>query len=119
MSVEFCYQLPYPPSVNHIYRRTKRGGVMLDDKARSYREEVIYAIGKGHTTLTGRLRVQVDAYMPDRRTRDVSNILKALEDAMTHAGVWKDDGQIDDLRVIRRGVESPGRVVVRVSPIIA
>ena len=91
---------------------------MLDDKVRAYREEVIYVIGKGHTTLTGRLRVQVDAYMPDKRKRDVSNILKALEDAMTHAGVWADDSLIDDLRIIRRGVESPGRVVVRVLPII-
>lgn len=113
----FIYQLPYPPSVNHIYSRTKRGGVMLNPKAKAYREEVIYTIGKGHTTLTGRLMVQVDAYMPDKRIRDVSNILKALEDAMTHAGVWKDDSQIDDLRIVRAGVESPGRVLVTVKQI--
>ena len=31
------------------------------------------------------------------------------------AGVWKDDSQIDDLRIVRRGVESPGRVLVTVS----
>lgn len=113
----FTYKLPYPPSVNHIYSRTKRGGVMLDDKARAYREEVIYTIGKGHTTLTGRLRVEVDAYMPDKRKRDIDNIFKALNDAMSHAGVWKDDSQIDDLRVIRRGVESPGYVLVSVEQI--
>ena len=110
----FMYQLPYPPSVNHIYSRTRRGGLMLNPKAKAYREEVIYTIGKGHTTLTGRLRVNVDAYMPDKRVRDLDNIFKSLNDAMSHAGVWADDSQIDDLRVVRRGVESPGRVVVSI-----
>ena len=113
----FMFQLPYPPSVNHIYSRTKRGGLMLNPKAKAYREEVIDTIGKGHTMLTGRLCVHVDAFMPDKRVRDVSNILKALEDAMTHAGVWKDDSQIDDLRIVRSGVESPGRVLVTVRQI--
>lgn len=115
--IELAYQLPFPPSTNHIYARTKKGGVMLNPKARDYREEVIYAIGKGHTTLTGRLRVVVDAYTPDNRKRDIDNIMKSLGDAMTHAGVWKDDSQIDDLRIVRRGVESPGRVLVTVSQI--
>lgn len=91
---------------------------MLNPKARDYRDEVIQHIGKGHTTITGRIALHVDAYMPDRRVRDLSNILKALEDAMTHAGVWKDDSQIDHLRVVRRGIEKPGRVLVRVSQII-
>ena len=115
--IEFVYQLPWPPSVNHIYSRTKKGGVMLNPKAREYREEVIYTIGKGHTTLNGSLRVVVDAYMPDKRKRDIDNIMKSLGDAMTHAGVWKDDSQIDDLRIVRRGVEAPGRVLVTVSQI--
>ncbi len=113
----FMYQLPYPPSVNHIYSRTKRGGLMLNPKAKAYREEVIYTIGKGHTTLTASLQVHVQAYMPDKRKRDLDNTLKAVFDAMTHAGVWKDDSQIDDLRIVRSGVESPGRVLVTVRQI--
>lgn len=112
--LELMYQLPYPPTVNHIYSRTKRGGVMLNAKARDYREEVIHNIGKGHTTITGPIAVKVDAYMPDRRKRDLDNVFKALCDSLTHAGLWNDDSQIDDLRIIRRGVESPGRVVVTV-----
>lgn len=115
--IEFCYQLPYPPTTNHIYRRTKKGRVFLDDRASSYRDEVIHTIGKGHTTLTGDIRVRVDAYMPDRRKRDLDNLCKALFDAMTHAGVWKDDSQIHNLMINRAGVESHGRVVVTVSQI--
>lgn len=115
--LELVYQLPWPPSVNHIYSRTRKGGVMLNPRSRAYRDEVIYTIGKGHTAMTGDLRVVVNAYMPDRRKRDIDNPNKAILDAMTHAGVWKDDSQIKDLRIIHRGVEAPGRVVVTVSQI--
>lgn len=115
--IELMYQLPYPPSVNHIYSRTKRGGVMLNDKAKSYREDVLHTIGKASVAVTGDLRVRIDAYMPDKRKRDLDNPLKALLDAMTHAGVWTDDSQIKDLRIINRGVEKDGRVVVTVGQI--
>jgi len=38
-------------------------------------------------------------FMPDRRKRDIDNTLKALLDALTHAGVWLDDSQVVDLRI--------------------
>jgi crossover junction endodeoxyribonuclease RusA len=114
--IEFAYQLPYPPTVNHIYKRDKRGRVFMDARAKAYREEVILIIGKGHTTLLSEISVRVDAYMPDKRKRDIDNICKALFDAMTHAGVWKDDSQIKQILINRRGVEAPGRVVVIVTP---
>ena len=113
----FMYQLPYPPSVNHIYSRTKRGGVMLNPKARAYREEVIYTIGKGHTTLCGDINVTVDVFMPDNRKRDLDNVQKAVFDSLTHAGVWKDDSQIKQIIITNCGIEKPGRVLVSVSQI--
>lgn len=113
--IEYAYQLPYPPTVNHIYKRARNGRVFMDERASSYRDEVILMIGKGHTTLTGAIRVTVDAYMPDKRKRDLDNLCKSLFDAMTHAGVWKDDSQIDCLMITRRGIENPGRVIVTVS----
>lgn len=115
--MEISYQLPWPPSVNHIYSRTKKGGLMLNERARAYREEVIYLIGKGHTKLDGRLAVRIDAYAPDRRKRDISNLEKCIGDALTHAGVWKDDEQIDQLIINRKGIETPGRVIVTIKQI--
>lgn len=53
--------------------------------------------------------------MPDRRIRDLDNIKKALLDSLTHAGVYKDDFQIDDLRVVRREVVKGGYVIVHVA----
>jgi crossover junction endodeoxyribonuclease RusA len=39
--------------------------------------------------------------MPDKRRRDLDNILKALLDGLTHSGVWGDDSQVVDLRIVK------------------
>lgn len=47
---------------------------------------------------------------------DCSNIIKMLEDCMTKLKVWKDDGQVADLRVRKFWGESPG-ITIRVEKI--
>ncbi len=117
----YVFELPYPPSINTYWRHVSIKGkrrTLISERGRDYREDVCQHIGKGITALNSRLKVEIEAYMPDRRVRDLDNLPKSLLDSLTHAGVWADDSLIDDLRIIRRGVESPGRVVVKVSPII-
>lgn len=62
-----------------------------------------------------RLEVEVDAYVPDRRRRDIDNIPKALLDSLEHAGVFVNDSQIDRLLVTRKGRRPGGAVVVRIA----
>lgn len=107
--------LPWPVSANRNWRHVGNR-TLLSSEARKYRARVVAQVrGMALQTLTGRLVVSIDAFPPDRRRRDLSNTLKVLEDALTHAGLWLDDEQIDDLRIIRRRPEAPGAVVVRVS----
>lgn len=117
--------LPWPPSVNHYYRRT-RGGMTIGAEGLAYRRTVASTVmvhrakaNAGGAPLSipyaGRLGVTIEAFPPDRRARDLDNLNKALLDALTHAGVWVDDEQIDALRTFRRGVEAPGRVHVHVA----
>ena len=109
--------LPFPPSVNHYYVKTKRG-VFVSKKGREFRAEVIQCI---HDQLglcemiTDKLLVEVVLYPPDKRTRDVDNYNKPLLDAITHAGLWKDDSIIDQL-FNYRGEASPrsGSVFLRI-----
>ena len=107
--------LPYPPQSNHLYT-VVRGRKVLSSKGRAYRKQ-IEAYRPVIGPFTGRIKLTIYAYMPDNRKRDLSNILKSLEDAMTSAGFWNDDSQIDDLRIVRTGVESPGRVEVYIQTI--
>lgn len=98
------FSLPWPPSANS-YWRTFRGRMIISAKGRQYRKAAIAAIQEqapSFQKLTGRVCVVVDAFPPDRRKRDLDNISKSLLDAMTAAGVWADDEQID-LLILRRG----------------
>ncbi len=105
--------LPYPPTMN-TYWRTFRGRMLLSERGRDFRTEVMASIlvnGKPNT-LTGRLRVQIEASPPDKRRRDIDNIVKPLLDALAHAGVYADDEQIDELHVKRGPVVKNGDCLV-------
>ena len=115
--------LPYPPSVNHYWRHVPNRGTLISKEGREYRIGVIGEImlikHLHNFPLEGRLAVLIHATMPDRRKRDIENIQKALLDSLEHAGVYLDDSQIDDLRIIRCGVdpEKKGNVDVIISVI--
>ena len=89
--------LPWPPSVNH-YWKSFRGRVIIGKAGRDYRNSVLQLL-HGHTVFTTKLKVDIVAFQPDKRRRDLDNLLKAPLDALTHAGIWKDDSQIVDLRI--------------------
>lgn len=112
--------LPYPPTVN-TYWRQFRGRTLLSAKGRAYREAVHAAcMGQAVKPVDGRLAVHIVAWMPDNRVRDVDNITKACLDGLAHARVYEDDGQIDDLRITRAGVEKANpRVEVSITRLSA
>lgn len=119
---ERIFTLPYPPSVNHIWRHVVIRGVvrtLLSAEGRKYR--VAAREGITGEPLTGRLAVRVIVYPPDRRKRDLDNVLKSL-DALSQEinkktgkvvfpGVWLDDSQIDILHVVRGPVHREGGYV--------
>lgn len=112
--------MPWPPSANRYYRSPSRGPLagrhMLSEEGRKYRAAVqaLAAAESWPRFAEGmRLGVELEAWMPDRRRRDLDNVLKAALDALTHAGVWADDSQVDDLR-IRRAPAIGGMLKVRV-----
>ncbi|WP_019584703.1 RusA family crossover junction endodeoxyribonuclease [Deinococcus apachensis] len=121
------FTLPWPPSLNSIWRATvvktaegPQARVLLSREGRAYRRAVrdrIRDYGHPRTPPGTRLALTLTACPPDKRARDLSNIPKALEDALTHAQVWADDSLIDEL-IVRRGEVCPrGRMVVQIVPL--
>ena len=72
--------LPYPPSVN-TYWRTWQGRIIVSSPGRKYREAVMtHCSQQGIRPMLGRLHLAAWVHPPDRRRRDLDNVLKALLD---------------------------------------
>lgn len=92
--------LPWPPSVNR-YWRTFRGRMIISAEGRAYRVAVAEQVAAQGAAMhyAGKLVVEIEAWRPDNRRRDLDNLFKAALDGCTHAGVWADDSNIVDLRI--------------------
>jgi crossover junction endodeoxyribonuclease RusA len=97
-------RLPWPPTVNHYYGRTRIGRVYLKKAGRLYRREAAAEFARlGWPRLEGPVGVHMILSPPDRRKRDIDNINKAIYDALSdrrhkgvviHRGVIPDDANI-------------------------
>lgn len=108
----------YPPSINNYYVKTQKG-VFISQKGRKFRDQLIadaYEQLGGMIPLTERVRLEVVAWVPDNRARDLDNLLKPIQDAMLCAKLLVDDSQIDQT-FIYRGAKVPpnGLLYIRVS----
>ncbi len=116
---------PFPPSANTYFRSVPIGNkltkVIISKKGREYIEKVSCIVAsKEIVTQTERLFARYDLYPPDRRSRDIDNFdSKAINDALTKAGVVEDDklirGKIswfhDD------NIVKGGKIVVQLVPL--
>lgn len=94
--------LPLPPSVNHAYRnatingkarRVQRSGVRL------YKAEVkTMALMQRARMLEGDVSLTAMVYFPDKRRRDLSNVIKVMEDSLVGI-TYRDDSQIHRLEL--------------------
>lgn len=117
MSNPINITLPWPPSVNRIWRCVG-GRVLLSAEGRAYRELVAVAVLEQHGSgdpLAGRLSMTIHAYPPDKRKRDIDNLAKASIDAIGSTKlIFEDDSQIDHLSIHRCAVEKPGRLEIQI-----
>lgn len=106
-----------PPTVNHYWARARNGAVYLTAKAKKFKTDVAWCVAsqkpKRHTN-GERLAMKVTLNFATKAKNDIDNRLKGLLDALTKAGVYDDDSQID-LLVVRRGeIVKGGQCVVEI-----
>lgn len=109
--------LPWPPSSNTYWRRNGNR-YFISKRGMDFRKHVLNAC----TGLDGifgsddRLRIRIKAFPPDKRKRDIDNLLKGILDSLQAAEIYGDDSQIDKI-CIERMPERSGKIVISLEPI--
>lgn len=122
MTITQEYVLPWPPSVNKAWVPGKRNGktfMMLTDRQRDYRSQVLVAIRNQfpNPTLNCALRVTIALHPKTHARYDCDNFCKSILDGMTHAKVWEDDSQVMQLNVSKCAKRAIGSAIVLVTPL--
>lgn len=114
--------LPFPPSVNTYWRAPNSGPLkgrhLISAKGRAYQSAACAAIVEQLRRLPKPsipAAVDIVLYPPDLRRRDIDNYNKALFDALTHAGVWEDDSQVQRMLVEWGPKVAGGRVELTIT----
>ena len=111
-------KLPYPPSINHYWRRAGNRTI-ISREGRDYRTRVVDLLKRKRIEkLTGELSVEVQIAPPDRRRRDIDNVLKALLDSLQHGGAYADDFQIARLLIERIEPAKNGKAIVTIRELL-
>lgn len=99
--------IPFPPTLNHNIGR--RGGRYFQSgEYKSFLTQVgwiwLKAVPRDWSK-ESRYSVVVELIYNTRRRYDVDNRVKPILDALTHAGTWNDDAQVDEILVVRGEVD--------------
>ena len=121
--------VPFPPSDNSHkklggFTRSKTGNLVQlrvnTNETKQFFFDVYVLIKQMKATQgvksfgSAPIYLEVDVYPPDNRKRDITNILKVLNDSLERGGLFDDDYQISRLLIQRCGIVDQGKVVVRI-----
>lgn len=100
-------ELPFPPSVNSYWRYTsvgnKKGRHIISPAGQKFKSMACTMIAKQlmkkPVTITADVEVNIVFHKPDKKIRDLDNLVKALFDVITQMGIWKDDSLVSKMTV--------------------
>jgi crossover junction endodeoxyribonuclease RusA len=92
--------LPFPPSANRLWRAWKGRNI----KSAEYRKWLALGaadlLAQEAEPIPGPYRMTMIVNRPDRRRRDLSNLVKPVEDLLQSAGLIRDDADCQRLLVL-------------------
>ncbi|PPC02501.1 RusA family crossover junction endodeoxyribonuclease [Acinetobacter pittii] len=101
-----------PPSINNYWLDSGRASKRLSKRANHF-IEVMQRFVQPHNYM-GDVQVIIDYHMPDKKVRDIDNILKPCLDALTKCGLIGDDSQVKSLLVNARPIVAGGQIDIQV-----
>ena len=97
-----CLIVPFPPTVNNLFVNNPRTRGRFSSKAyTAWKAEAAraFALQAPLPHFDGPVVLILSLGIPDKRRRDLSNYIKAVEDSVVAAGILNDDSQVVDLNV--------------------
>ena len=110
----FELQLTRPPTANHLWIRARKGMRKSDAYVTWLMLAAIEARRQTFKRISGPYKLTVTASRPDRRRRDLDNLLKPLNDLLMHIGAIEDDSNCE--MISARWVTTGEGVSIRVEP---
>lgn len=105
---------PLPPTINSYYQ-FKGHRRYVGDAGKKFKADVAQIVSQQPIRFGAeKLSMMVTINFRDKRTQDLSNRIKALEDAMCQAGLFDDDSQIKEIHIYEGEIIKNGRVSVRI-----
>lgn len=87
--------LPYPPSGNALWR-SNRGRVHKSERYTRWLKDAGYiALEQRPGGIVGPYKISIQATRPDKRRRDLDNLLKPISDLLVSVGVIEDDSRCE------------------------
>ena len=116
---EVYIEVPHPPSTNHMYTPISKGRQVMKGNVKRYKAQAGYiaktaARNQGWILTDKPVKMTIWWTPPDRRRRDSSNIIKALEDSFSSI-IYEDDSQVMSLTIHKLPPQKPGSATVVVS----
>jgi crossover junction endodeoxyribonuclease RusA len=112
------FYLPLPPSLYQVQEPAGGHTATIGDEHRVYRRRVadIVAMDFARSSpFEGYVEVRILLRFHSFRRIDIDNHIKPLIDALTHAGVWKDDSQLHSVSIVRETFDGDEHCVVEVA----
>jgi len=91
--------LPLPPSSNNMFVNGKAGrGRFISPLYRAWKTEAgLLARSQSKQRIEGPFAVQINAVRPDKRRRDIDNMIKPLVDLLVAQGFVTDDSEMQQI----------------------
>lgn len=108
--------LPYPPSANRLWRKAQ-GKIHRSDDYKKWSDaaRTLCRIALRHApAVHGPYILTILAERPDKRLRDLDNLIKPCSDALAHSGVVRDDSDAEEIHVYWSGAGH--NIIVKVEP---
>ena len=113
----FFLEFPLPPTINSYYQFNGHRR-FVGAKGVQFKKDVAHIVSQFPIRFgNARLELTITLHFKTKLRQDLSNRVKALEDALVQAGLFDDDSQIDIEHVYRGNVIKAGKTIVQITVI--